>query len=84
LDLSELVKAALIVGVALLIAVGAWIYFSPYQTCLRANRYVEKIDPASIEDATDLGAEIKATLDTRRQDHEASAALKCADALGRR
>ena len=35
--MSDNVKIALIASVALLIAVGAWIYFSPFQTCVRAT-----------------------------------------------
>jgi hypothetical protein len=36
--MSEPVKAALILAVALIAAAGLWIYFSPYQTCLRAEK----------------------------------------------
>ena len=30
------VKAALIVGATIIVSVMLWIYFSPYQTCVRA------------------------------------------------
>ena len=35
--MSEPVKAAAIVAVAIMIATGLWIYFSPYQTCVRSE-----------------------------------------------
>jgi hypothetical protein len=34
--MSEPVKAALIVAAWLLIAMGMWIYFSPYHSCVRS------------------------------------------------
>jgi hypothetical protein len=33
--MSDPIKAALILGGAIIVAVGLWIYFSPYQSCLR-------------------------------------------------
>jgi hypothetical protein len=34
--MSSQVKMALIIGESILLAVSLWIYFSPYQTCVRA------------------------------------------------
>ena len=34
--MSDLLKAALVLGVAILIAAAIVMYFSPYQTCMRA------------------------------------------------
>lgn len=34
--MSDKVKIAFIVATALVAAVGLWVYFSPYQTCLRS------------------------------------------------
>jgi len=31
------VKMGLIIGAAIIIASGVWMYFSPYQSCVRAN-----------------------------------------------
>lgn len=36
--MSELVKAAIIVGIAIVIGVAVWTYFSPYHTCVRAQK----------------------------------------------
>ena len=33
--MSNLVKAALIIGGSILLATGLWIYYSPYHTCVR-------------------------------------------------
>jgi len=33
--MSDLVKAALIVAAAIVVAVSIWIYFSPYNSCVR-------------------------------------------------
>jgi hypothetical protein len=35
--MSEPVKVALIIACTVLASVGIWIYFSPYQTCVRAR-----------------------------------------------
>jgi hypothetical protein len=35
--MSGHVKMGLLIGGAILIATGVWIYFSPYQTCVRAT-----------------------------------------------
>ena len=35
--MNNQVKAALIIGGSILVAIGLWIYFSPYQTCVRAE-----------------------------------------------
>jgi hypothetical protein len=32
-----MVKAAIIIGVAIIASTALWIYFSPYQTCVRAE-----------------------------------------------
>jgi hypothetical protein len=34
---SDLLKAALIISGAAIIATSIWVYFSPYQTCVRAE-----------------------------------------------
>ena len=34
--MSELVKAAIIIAVAIIVGVGLWLYFSPYHSCVRA------------------------------------------------
>lgn len=34
--MSDFVKGAMIVAVAIIIATSLWIYFSPYQSCVRA------------------------------------------------
>lgn len=34
--MSDVVKVAMIAAVALVTAIGIWIYFSPYQSCVRA------------------------------------------------
>ena len=34
--MSDLLKAALILGVAIVVAVLIWTYFSPYHSCLRS------------------------------------------------
>jgi hypothetical protein len=36
-EMNDMIKAAIIFAVAILIAMGMWIYFSPYQTCVRAQ-----------------------------------------------
>jgi len=36
--MTDRIKVALILAAAILIAVGAYIYFSPYQSCLRDLR----------------------------------------------
>jgi hypothetical protein len=36
--MSDLVKAAAILGIAIVAATALWVYFSPYQTCVRAQR----------------------------------------------
>jgi hypothetical protein len=36
--MTDRVKAAIILGSAIIIATLLWIYFSPYQTCVRAER----------------------------------------------
>ena len=33
--MDQLSKAALILGTAIVIAVSVWVYFSPYQSCVR-------------------------------------------------
>lgn len=33
--MSDLVKGAIIIGIAIIIAIGLYIYFSPTQTCIR-------------------------------------------------
>jgi hypothetical protein len=33
---AQLLKAGLIVGVAIILATGLWIYFSPFNRCVRA------------------------------------------------
>ena len=33
--MSEIIKAALVLGVSIIAAIGLWIYFSPYQSCVR-------------------------------------------------
>ena len=35
--MSDLLKAALILGVSIVVAVLIWTYFSPYQSCVRAG-----------------------------------------------
>jgi hypothetical protein len=35
------IKAALILGGAILVAVLRWIYFSPYYSCIRAGKWEE-------------------------------------------
>jgi hypothetical protein len=35
--MSEQVKMGLIIGGAIIVAAAIWIYFSPFQTCLREN-----------------------------------------------
>lgn len=35
--MSELFKAGLAVAMAIVIATAAWIYFSPFQTCMRGT-----------------------------------------------
>jgi len=35
--MSGHVKMGLLIGAAILIATGVWIYFSPYQICVRAT-----------------------------------------------
>lgn len=34
--MSDQIKMGLIIGAAIIIATGMWIYFSPYQTCIRS------------------------------------------------
>ena len=35
--MSETVKAAIIIAAAIVIGVALWVYFSPYQSCVRAG-----------------------------------------------
>ena len=37
--MSSQVKMGLIIGAAIIIATGMWIYFSPFQTCQRLGYY---------------------------------------------
>jgi hypothetical protein len=39
--MDNLIKAALIVSGAILVAVCLWIYFSPYYSCVRAGKWSE-------------------------------------------
>jgi len=39
---SDTVKAALIIGGAIIVAMAMWIYFSPYQSCMRTGMVVGK------------------------------------------
>jgi hypothetical protein len=57
--MSEPVKAALILGIAIIVAAGSWIYFSPYQTCLRANPYMEPLIDTSAPEGSDQEVEGK-------------------------
>ncbi len=34
--MSDTIKGALIIAAAILVATCVWVYFSPYQTCVRA------------------------------------------------
>jgi len=36
--MNDRVKSALVIGAAIVIATLLWIYFSPYHTCVRAER----------------------------------------------
>lgn len=36
--MSKTVLGALIIGAAILLSTGAWIYFSPVQTCIRGKK----------------------------------------------
>jgi hypothetical protein len=40
--MNDLVKAATILGAAIVCATAIWIYFSPYQTCVRAEQATRK------------------------------------------
>lgn len=52
--MGDAVKAGLIVAMAILMAQGASIYFSPFQSCVRS---IEKTVPASKHDqAADIAA----------------------------
>lgn len=35
--MNDMIKAAFIIGIAIVAATGLWIYFSPYQTCVRSG-----------------------------------------------
>lgn len=35
--MNNTIKAALIVGAAIVLAIGLYVYFSPYQSCMREN-----------------------------------------------
>ena len=35
--MSDLIKAALIIGVTIIGGTGIWVYFSPYHSCVRAG-----------------------------------------------
>ena len=35
--MSDLLKATVILGAAIVIAVSIWVYFSPYHSCVRAS-----------------------------------------------
>jgi hypothetical protein len=48
------VKAALIIGAAIIISVALWICFSPYHTCVRAER-ADGAERAEIACAAALG-----------------------------
>jgi hypothetical protein len=77
--MSEQIKAGLIVGVAIIAATGIWVYFSPYQTCLRASRAdIVTVDPA----APDFTAESESAEAVTRQQYR-DAAFACARAVGR-
>jgi hypothetical protein len=36
-DVNSQIKAAIIIAIGLIGAVGLWLYFSPYQSCVRAE-----------------------------------------------
>lgn len=38
--MNNQIKVAVVIGIAIVVAVACWIYFSPYQTCVRANAQV--------------------------------------------
>jgi hypothetical protein len=40
--MNDLVKAATILGAAIVCATAIWVYFSPYQTCVRAEQATRK------------------------------------------
>ena len=42
--MSGHVKGALIIGGAIIVATALWIYFSPYQTCLRTPELYEALE----------------------------------------
>lgn len=47
--MSKVVVASLIIGAAILASVGAFIYFSPYQSCIRAYKMNYTIVNAELE-----------------------------------
>jgi hypothetical protein len=47
--MSKTVVASLIVGAAILAGVAAFIYFSPYQSCVRAYKQMIMVESAQAE-----------------------------------
>lgn len=54
--MSDIVKAAVILGVAVIAAAAIWVYYSPYQTCVRGEYARNNPSAAEIRCAAALGA----------------------------
>ena len=52
---SDTVKVAAIIGGAIIVAVAMWLYFSPYQSCVRARISANEINYPAMERAFMVG-----------------------------